>query len=51
MSETKVKTRFVDNGDETVTDTRKNLMWAKDDTWVKLGKLVSWCRARNISKS
>lgn len=42
MSETKIKSRFVDNGDSTVTDTRKKLMWAKDDTWVKLGKLVSW---------
>ena len=42
MSETKVQTRFLDNGDGTVTDTRKNLMWAKADTWVATGKLVSW---------
>ena len=42
MSETKIKSRFADNGDGTVTDTRKKLMWAQDDTWVKLGKLVSW---------
>ena len=42
MSQTKEQTRFVDNTDGTVTDIRKNLMWAKADTWVELGKRVSW---------
>ncbi|MDH5761746.1 MAG: DUF1566 domain-containing protein [Nitrospinota bacterium] len=50
MSDTRVKSRFVDNGDETVTDIRKNLMWAKDDTWVKLGKLVSWWQGQDYLK-
>ena len=50
MSETKVKSRFVDNGDETITDTRRKLMWAKDDTWVKLGKLVSWWQGQEYIK-
>lgn len=42
MSQTKQQTRFVDNTDGTVTDIRKNLMWTKADTWVELGKRVSW---------
>ncbi len=50
MSDTKVKSqvRFVDNGDGTVTDKRKNLMWMKDDTWVELGRLVSWWEGHEI---
>ena len=52
MSDTKVKSRlrFVDNGDGTVTDKRKNLMWMKDDTWVELERLVSWWESQEILK-
>lgn len=52
MNDTKIKSqvRFVDNGDGTVTDKRKNLMWMKDDTWVELGRLVSWWESQEILK-
>ena len=33
---------LVDNGDGTVTDKRHGLMWLKDDTWVELGRLITW---------
>lgn len=46
MAQTKTKVRFVDNGDGTVTDTRKNLMWTKDDSWVEKGHLLSWWQSR-----
>ncbi|MGZ6220206.1 MAG: Lcl C-terminal domain-containing protein [Syntrophales bacterium] len=39
--------RFVDNGDGTVTDTRRNLMWQKGDN----GKEVSFEEAENYCKS
>ncbi|MBI4384678.1 MAG: DUF1566 domain-containing protein [Nitrospinae bacterium] len=34
--------RFVDNGDGTVTDLLTGLMWMKNDTWLELGRLVTW---------
>ncbi len=49
-AKTKSQVRFVDNGDGTVTDKRKNLMWMKDDTWVELGRLVSWWESQEILK-
>ncbi len=42
MTATKVKPRYLDNGDGTVTDLRKNLMWVKKDTWLELGRLITW---------
>jgi hypothetical protein len=39
--------RFVDNGDGTVTDTRRNLMWQKGDN----GEEVSFVEAENYCKS
>jgi len=39
--------RFLDNGDGTVTDTRRNLMWQKSDN----GKEVSFEEAENYCKS
>ena len=39
--------RFVDNGDGTVTDTRRNLMWQKGDN----GKEVSFKEAENYCRS
>ncbi|NIP99578.1 MAG: DUF1566 domain-containing protein [Nitrospinaceae bacterium] len=47
MGQAKVKSKFIDNGDGTVTDSRNNLMWAKSDTWVELGKLVTWWQAQD----
>ncbi|MCF8721368.1 Lcl C-terminal domain-containing protein [Nitrospina gracilis] len=48
MAETKTKVRFVDNGDGTVTDTRKNRMWLKDDSWVEKGHLISWWQSQEF---
>lgn len=45
-TQTKSKVRYVDNGDGTVTDTRKNLMWTKDDSWVEVGHLLSWWQSQ-----
>ncbi len=42
MADKKATERFVDNGDGTVTDTMRDLMWMKNDTWVDLQRLVSW---------
>jgi hypothetical protein len=42
-----VEKRFVDNGDGTVTDMRRNLMWQKGDN----GKEVSFEEAENYCKS
>jgi hypothetical protein len=44
------KGRFVDNGDGTVTDTQKGLMWMKSDTWVVLKHLVSWMQSHEYVK-
>ena len=41
------ETRFVDNGDGTVTDTRQNIMWQKGDN----GKEVSFEEAERYCKS
>lgn len=38
--------RFLDNGDGTITDIQKGLMWMKSDTWVVLKRLVSWEQSR-----
>jgi hypothetical protein len=34
-------TRFVDNGDGTVTDTLTNLMWMKNDSYLDMLKFVT----------
>lgn len=40
--------RFIDNGDETITDTKTNLMWSKTDTMNKLEKWVNYIDARDF---
>lgn len=47
MADKKETERFVDNGDGTVTDTMKDLMWMKNDTWVDLQHLVSWDQSQD----
>ena len=42
MTETKLETQYRDNGDDTVTDLKNDIMWLKSDTWVTLGRLVTW---------
>ena len=34
--------RFIDNDDDTLTDTRYNVMWLKKDSYQTKGKWCSW---------
>ena len=36
------KLQYIDNGDETVTDAKHGIMWMKRDTWLELGRLITW---------
>jgi len=38
---------FVDNGDGTITDTRANLMWKKDDSFKEFGYGINWFEAQD----
>ncbi len=44
------KAKYVDNGDGTVSDLTNNLMWFKKDTWVELGRQVSWHESQAYAK-
>ncbi len=37
--------RFVDNGNQTITDTKSRLMWAKMDSYLHTGHWISWNEA------
>jgi hypothetical protein len=50
MTENTNGNRFVDNKDGTVTDTLKNHMWMKSDTWVELGHLLSYEQSQEYVK-
>ena len=50
IQKTVKKTRFVDNGDGTVTDVDNNVMWVKDDTWLELGRQVTWHESQGYAK-
>ncbi|MFQ5673369.1 MAG: DUF1566 domain-containing protein [Nitrospinales bacterium] len=39
--------RFTDNGDGTVTDTERNLMWKQTDALQDEGKFMNWFDARD----
>lgn len=49
MTET-TKLQYIDNGDETVTDTRHRLMWMKNDTWLELGRLITWHESLELAR-
>jgi len=34
--------RFIDNGDETITDTKTNLMWMRQDSYLRSGHWLHW---------
>jgi len=38
---------FVDNGDGTISDTRANLMWKKDDSFKEFGYGITWFEAQD----
>ena len=50
MTETEKKNALVDNGDGTITDRRTGLMWMKNDTWLELGKRITWHEGLEYSK-
>ena len=39
--------RFIDNGDGTVTDHELGLMWKVDDSHLDLDKWLSWAESKN----
>ena len=39
--------RFIDNGDGTVTDQLHGHMWMKSDSWNELGRLITWHESQN----
>ena len=41
---------FVDNGDGTISDTRANLMWKKDDSFKEYGYGINWFEAQDYSE-
>ena len=49
MTEIKLETNYIDNGDETVTDVRHGVMWMKNDTWVSLGRLITWHESQELA--
>ena len=42
---------FVDNGDGTISDTRANLMWKKDDSFKEFGYGINWFEAQDYCES
>lgn len=44
------KSRYVDNGNGTVTDLANRLMWVKNDTWIELGRLVTWHESQEYAR-
>ena len=42
---------FVDNGDGTITDTRANLMWKKDDSFKEFGYGINWFEAQDYCET
>ena len=41
---------FIDNGDGTVSDLANQVMWVKNDTWIELGRLVTWHESQDYAK-
>ena len=42
--------RFIDNGDGTITDTRYNMMWLKQDSYQAKGKWCTWKGANKFTQ-
>ena len=43
--------RFIDNGDQTITDTTTGLTWTKQDSWQVDGRWLSWDEAEQYAQS
>ena len=50
MDKTENKCALIDNGDGTISDVKNGLMWMKNDTWLELGKLITWHEGLEYSK-
>ena len=51
IAEKKIKKAdLVDNGDGTVSDRANQVMWVKNDTWIELGRLVTWHESQSYAK-
>jgi len=42
--------RFIDNGDGTVTDRVNGQMWMKSDSWNELGRLITWHESQQFMR-
>ena len=42
--------RYIDNGDETITDTKTGLMWMKKDSYLESGHWINWFEAFDYIK-
>ena len=42
MENTEKKSALTDNENGTISDARSGLMWMKNDTWLELGRLITW---------
>ena len=45
-----VDKRFKDNGDKTITDTKTDLMWMKEDSYLHFGHWVNWFESIHFIK-
>mgnify|MGYP002700761547 CR=1 FL=1 len=51
IAEKKIKKAdLVDNGDGTVSDRANQIMWFKNDTWIELGRLITWHESQDYAK-
>jgi len=41
--------RFIDNGDGTIIDVQKRLVWCIKDSWQETGKWMSWSQLRDYA--
>ncbi len=42
--------RFIDNGDNTISDTKTGLMWMKEDSYLRTGHWLNWLEAFDFVK-
>jgi hypothetical protein len=42
--------RFIDNGDGTLTDRERGLMWMRNDSWVETQKILTWHDSQNYAR-
>ncbi|KMP10448.1 hypothetical protein UR09_06195 [Candidatus Nitromaritima sp. SCGC AAA799-A02] len=45
------ESRFKDNGDGTITDTKNNLTWTREDSWQMDAKWVTWDEADDHARN